>query len=201
MENRKNDRNTARTASADAMTTSGGERRDKRSVRGDRPRGWSAFDIMILVLVCVAIAGIGFRLWTEYGADKAQDAADANAQAYVIYFDVEDVYSTVIDNVEAADEVYLYEGDYLLGYFGRYEDGSVAFDAVTPPASDEEAETDVRLVDASGCIITAIGEWDKESECLILRESGLYLAPGSVIKVRTERVTLEITITKILQHN
>ena len=59
----------------------------------------------------------------------------------------------------------------------------------------------MRLVDASGCIITAIGEWDKESECLILRESGLYLAPGSVIKVRTERVTLEITITKILQHN
>ena len=196
MENKRNDRNTVRMSPAD-------DRKDKGSRRGGRQHSWSAFDVMILVLVCVAIAGVGFRLWTEYGADKAQDAADANAQAYVIYFDVQDVYSTIIDNVEAADEVYLYEGDYLLGYFGRYEDGSVAFDAVTPPASEGggEAETDVRLVDASGCIITAIGEWDKDSGSLILRESGLYLAPGSVVKVRTERVTLEITVTKILQHN
>ena len=196
MENRRNDQDAVR-----ADVVSDGDGKKKRSGRGDRSRGWSAFDIVILVLVCVAIAGVGFRLWTEYGADKAQDAADAKAQKYVVYFEVKDIYSSVIDNVEAADQVYLYEGDYLLGYFGRYEDGTVAFDAVTPPTADGEAETDVRLVDASGCIITAIGEWDKESESLILRESGLYLAPGSVVKVRTERVALEITVTKILQHN
>lgn len=164
---------------------------EKQNSEGKSPKKsggrWTAIDTVILLLVLVAIAGVIVRSFVLPGEKDDQAVAEG---AYYVEFTVHEIHAEVLEEFRISDRFYLYETNELVGYLGYYADGTRALQAMAPVM-----EGDDRLVTAEGCLYCPDARM--ENGCLLLKDTDTYLAPGAVLKLRTDRATMTIEIKKI----
>ncbi len=164
---------------------------EKQSSEGKRSKKkggrWTAIDTVILFLVLVALAGVVVRSFVFPNGKDTHTVAEG---PYYVEFTVREIHAEVLEEFNVSDRFYLYETNELVGFLGYYADGTRALQAVAPVAEEDD-----RLVTAEGCLYCPDGKMENGS--LLLTETGTYLAPGAVLKLRTDRATMTIEIKKI----
>ena len=158
--------------------------------RSSRPR-WSAVDTLIVILVLVALAGIAFRIVHAV----REDAPVGEEAMYMVYFTVAETHEDVLDEVRRFDAVYLLENDVYLGNVGAYRDEATGEYHVALTQTPVISDKGTNRATAAGCLFCPDGILRDES--LLVGNSGVYLTPGSVLTVRTDRVVLTLTVTEI----
>lgn len=167
-------------------------------------RKWSAMDTVILILIVAAVASVVGRVIYAY----LQRGSEDEASIYTVDFDVADIREAVLQNVSGFDAVYLYESGARIGYIGVEESDGEQWVALYPKNTwtgqdlneDESTEGETLPVAtgstaAQGSMICTGG--DLEDGCLYLDAAGLYIAPGSELKVCTDRVVFTLRVTRI----
>lgn len=155
------------------------------SLRQNRKGGFSAIDVLIILLVLAALVGIVYRIVVTVADD-----APAGTVCRV-YFEVSEVHRDVLSEVRAYDTVYLYETDMRLGVIGAtIGEGGNASPALTPIYAEESDQAT-----ATGCMVCrAVTVTDGS---ILVAGTDRYLTRGSVLKIRTDRVLLTIRVTDI----
>lgn len=185
-----------------------------KSTGGGRS-SWSVMDTVILILLVAAILSFVGRVVYAYRLR----GEDTKTTMYSVRFTVEDIHREALESVRAFDDVYLYDTGERLGNIGVYEnkDGTqkVAFAAIPAGDSAETAATagPNRVQDgeetvaetvpphftertaAEGLMFCSGGEL--KDGCLLIGAGGLYIAPGTELKVCTERVVFTMRVTEI----
>lgn len=168
-------------------------------------RKWSAMDTVILILIVAAVASVVGRVIYAY----LQRGGEDEASIYTVDFDVADIREAVLQNVSGFDAVYLYESGARIGYIGVEESDGEQWVALYPKntwtgqdLSEDESTTEEETLPvatgstaAQGSMICTGG--DLEDGCLYLDAAGLYIAPGSELKVCTDRVVFTLRVTRI----
>ncbi len=164
---------------------------EKQNPDGKRPgkKGgrWTAIDTVILLLVLVALAGVIVRSFVIPGG---KDELAVTEGPYYVEFTVREIHAEVLEEFSVSDRFYLYETGELVGFLGYYADGTRALKAVAPVTEGND-----RLVTADGCLYCSDGKMENGS--LLLKDTSTYLAPGAVLKLRTDRATMTVEIKKI----
>jgi hypothetical protein len=156
------------------------ERRSKRRV--------SVMDIVIILLVLVAVAGIVFRVVSVI----REGAPTSKGARYAVEFSVAETPTDIFLGMQIGDGVFLYKSGAKLGYMGAYQ-------------QDDEQPYRVALTLTPGTAkgtSTAIGEFvctdgEMTNGGLLVNAGGLYLTPGTELLICTERVLLTVTVTEI----
>lgn len=177
-------------------------------------RRWSAVDTAILLLTVLAVAGLVYRIVVEYNDAKAAEKAEKTA--YRVYFTVDEMQSSVLDEMNGGDVLYIREDGTVLGYIavrtaattngaGSAVDG--AAEAVDTDNDETlnldkamtarpiENGTDPNAVTVEGVFVC--NEWELVDGSLKSADGERYLTRGSVIDVRTDRAAMTIRITEI----
>ncbi len=153
----------------------------------EKKRRWSAVDTLVVLALVLAVAGVIIR--------AVMDDREAAAQTYDgpfdVYFTVPEIHESVLSEIHGFDMLYLCETGEKVGYIGKYDDGSVALTqtGVLPVAGGE-------MVSAQGCLVCLEGTLSEGG--LLPAEANRYLAPGSILTLRTERAVITVEITEIL---
>ncbi len=169
---------------------------ETKTKKRTRKHAFSAVDAVLILLLVAAVAGVVLRVVTT---QKQADATEGAPTMYAVYFEVEETHEDVLASVASFDAVYLLDGDARLGYMGAYRDRDTGeFHIALTPAPAEGAEGD-RRVTALGCFVAT--EAENTAGGLLVGKSGLYLAPGACLEVRTDRARMTIRITEILPHS
>lgn len=150
-------------------------------------RRWSAVDTLIVLAVVLAVAGVFVRAFV----DNRKESSQIQDGPFDVYFTVSEIHTSVLSDIHAFDTLYIYETNESVGYIGKYVDGSIALSqtGVLPVAGGE-------MVSAQGCMVCPKGTVSEGG--LLPEGASKYLAPGSVLTLRTERVVLTVEITKIV---
>ena len=165
-----------------------GNRHTQSPKNATSKRRWSAADTLIVLALILAIAGILVRAFVS----NREEASLADGGPFEVHFTVAEIHTSVLADIHASDTLYFYDTDEAVGYIGFYQDGSIALSqtGILPSEGGE-------LVTAQGCLVCPEGT---------LSEGGLlpvgatrYLAPGSVVTLRTDRGVLTVEITKIVE--
>lgn len=177
-------------------------------------RAWSIMDTLILILCVATVASLVGRI--VYAYRRQQTGGNDSQTMYSVRFTVEGIHRESLKNVCAFDTVYLYETGERLGNIGVYEneDGTqhVAF---VPRTGETATETETVVwpvkTDGSGMETTAdltertaaeglmfCSGGELENGCLYLKETGMYIAPGTELTVCTERVLFRLCVKEIL---
>lgn len=165
---------------------------------------WSAMDTVILILIVAAVASVVGRVVYAY----LQRGNGDETSIYTVDFDVADIREAVLQNVSGFDAVYLYESGARIGYIGVEESNGEQWVALYPKdaSTEQDPERDASIAEetlpvetgstaAQGSMICTGG--DLEDGCLYLDAAGLYIAPGSELKVCTDRVVFTLRVTRI----
>lgn len=157
----------------------------------EKTRGrWSAVDVILILLVLAAVAGIAYRVYTVL-SDKGEAS---NGRSYTVSFEVLPTHEDVLAEVEGFDALYLYENNSHLGYlpmFRNAETGEITGPLEIRPADGPDTVT------ATGCFICFNGTLSEGS--LLVEGCGYYLTPGAEVTVCTERVMFTLRITGITE--
>jgi hypothetical protein len=169
--------------------------KEKKRDKPTRKRDLSVVDILIVLLVLAAVAGIVYRV-----VDAArQSAAQGERPMYAVYFSVEETHKDVLAEIQGFDAVYDPEDGVKLGYIAAYEDteegGYKPALAIVPAVN----ATGRDRVTASGCFICTEGTMMNGG--LLVDGDDRYLTPGTELSIRTDRVILTIRITEIRLHD
>ncbi len=164
------------------------ERKNARKERraAGQGRRWSAADTLIVLAVLLAVAGVLIRAFVHV------DDTETPAQGpFEVYFTVSEIRDTVLADIQGFDALYDLETGTYMGSIGKYEDGTPALSqsGVLPTGGGE-------LVTAQGCMVCPSGIWTDGA--LLPTGSDRYLAPGSVVTLRTERAVMTVEITEIV---
>ncbi len=160
--------------------------------RATGERRWSAADGVVLLLLLCALVSLVVRVVLAY----IQRGDKVTPDLYDVTFEVTAVQRDILDNIEPFDAVYLYQDDTMLGYVGVYldEEGNQQVALIVEDNPDSTGS----VVSATGCIICT-GGVQMDDGGLAVR-NGLYLAPGSVVDIRTDRALLTVRITSVSPH-
>ena len=173
----------------------------------DKPKSQiriKALDVVIVLLILLSVFGIYFRYNLM---DKL--TVGRNLKEYTVSFEIKDIRYTTEAYMEVGDKLFFYDSGDELGELIKPSD----------EASDEEKKA-LRHVNATTTIITeengnkamevlypdntrvdaygrmiCKGTYTEESGFLV--EGTKYIAPGNTIKIKTEKVTVNIIITEI----
>ena len=150
-------------------------------------RRWSAADTLILLALLLVVAGVLVRAFVN--VDNSEESASSGP--YDVYFTVEEIRTTVLSDIHGFDALYDLETGVYMGSIGVYEDGSAAItqSGILPAEGGE-------LVTAQGCMVCLEGTLNDGA--LLPTGATRYLAPGSVVTLRTERAVLTVEITEIV---
>ena len=159
---------------------------------------FNVIDAVIIILVIAVALGIYSRfnvvetLWAKNETEK-----------YAVSFSVKDIRYTTATYVNVGDKVYFADNDELFGaIMSESEDNENAL-GITPSSkyfTDSEGKvvevfypSDTRI-DVKGRI-ECTGYYNGEGGFTV--DGRKYLAPGQTVEVRTELVTVTITVTSI----
>ena len=158
---------------------------------------FNVIDAVIIILVIAVALGIYSRfnvvetLWAKEDSEK-----------YAVSFSVKDIRYTTATYVNVGDKVYFADNDELFGTI-MSESENVNALSITPASkyfTDSEGKvvevfypSDTRI-DVKGRI-ECMGYYNDEGGFTV--DGRKYLAPGQSVEVRTELVTVVITITSI----
>lgn len=153
-------------------------------------RKWAAVDIVVILALLFAVLGVAMRGFFE----KREPQDTTVGGPFDVYFTVEEIHSSVLEEISGFDMLYLHETGELVGYIGVYADGTPAIAStgvLALPGGD--------WVSAQGCMVCLEGTMKEGS--LLPYDMQRYISPGSVLTLRTERAVLTIQITKISVRN
>ncbi len=169
------------------------KRAERRALRRDRG-GFSVVDVVILLLVLVAVAGVVYRV--VYPA--LSDAVAEEEASYVVNFEIFETHMDILGAVRGGDAVYVAETNTRLGYIGyRAVEGTEEYEAmltVTPVGSDEGPNRAI----GEGQMVCTKGRM--QNGALLVSGSDVYMTPGSELEVRTDRALFTIRITAVEFH-
>ncbi len=178
------------------------KQRTNKQERGKTVPKFKILDAVIILLILVSVVGI----YLSYNiTDTLKNRKDL--KEYVVEFSIQDIRNSTQDYINIGDVVYYSEdGEVLgtlLGYiddatkpltYGAAEDYFVDqagnTQLVTYPLTDQPSDR----IDATGRF-SCKGIYTEDGGFLV--NGSRYLAPGQEIQVRTELVTLTITIKDI----
>ena len=162
-----------------------------------RSAHFNVIDAVIIILVIAVALGIYSRfnvietLWTGNETEK-----------YAVSFSVEDIRSTTASYVDVGDKVYFADDNELFGTL-MSESENVNALSITPASkyfTDSKGNvvevfypSDTRI-DVKGRI-ECMGYYNEEGGFCV--DGRKYIAPGQTVNVRTELVTVTLTITSI----
>ena len=173
----------APSAPREAETEKSTERSSGKNGKGLR---WTAVDTTLLLLILLAIAGVVVRGVMDH---RQKEKIPAEGPFYVD-FKVEEIHSSVLDEIKSSDALYLYGTGELVGYVGFYDDGTRALHAL--PIVEADNDTSVA---AEGCMVCLEGIYRNGS--LLVTGMDRYLSPGSVLTLRTDRAVMTVEILNI----
>lgn len=159
-----------------------------------------ALDVVIILLVLATVVGVYFRYNILDALTSRRDLKE-----YTVSFSVEDIRYTTPNYMKVGDTVYFADsGDEIGKLIEASDDTSNIALSITPASelflgSDGNYEeifypNSETRVDATGRMI-CIGTYSDESGFLL--GGTKYIAPGDVISVKTELVTVSFTIQEI----
>lgn len=168
-------------------TTKREGRGSEASAVKEKKRRWSAVDTLVVLALVLAVAGVIVRAVMN----DREEAAQTYDGPFDVYFTVPEIHESVLSEIHGFDMLYLTETGEKMGYIGKYDDGSVALTAtgVLPVAGGE-------TVSAQGCFVCLEGTLSDGG--LLPAGATRYLAPGSVLTLRTERAVVTLEITEIV---
>ena len=159
---------------------------------------FNVIDAVIIILVIAVALGIYSRfnvvetLWAKNETEK-----------YAVSFSVKDIRYTTATYVNVGDKVYFADNDELFGAIMSESEDNVNALGITPSSkyfTDSEGKvvevfypSDTRI-DVKGRI-ECTGYYNGEGGFTV--DGRKYLAPGQTVEVRTELVTVTITVTSI----
>ncbi|MBR5139803.1 MAG: DUF4330 family protein [Clostridia bacterium] len=159
---------------------------------------FNVIDAVIIILVIAVALGIYSRfnvvetLWAKNETEK-----------YAVSFSVKDIRYTTATYVNVGDKVYFTDNDELFGAIMSESEDNVNALGITPSSkyfTDSEGKvvevfypSDTRI-DVKGRI-ECMGYYNGEGGFTV--DGRKYLAPGQTVEVRTELVTVTITVTSI----
>lgn len=186
--------------------------KEKRKIR------INIFDVVVILLVLALVVTLVLRIYS--GANKLTRQADAS---YVMEFECESEYNSLLTYVNSGDAVYFESNGYLLGYLYADENSehgvmyeiiddipTFADEAVsTDEKSEETTEFDVDGVDESAVFIPSYdkirigGALTLNSDAIKVKNGGYYtigeinVTEGSVINVYTDTVEFTLKVINI----
>lgn len=157
----------------------------KQSNTLPRKGGFSAIDVLIILLVLASIVGIVYRVVMTVSDDAT------GGTVCRVYFEVSEVHRDVLAEIRAYDTVYLYENDMRLGVIGA----TIGDEGKTSPALTTVNSESGDTATATGCMVCrAVSVRDGS---ILVDGTGRYLTRGSVLEIRTDRVLLTVRVTDI----
>ncbi len=175
------------------------EENQVKQKKGKNRPGIKALDIVIILMVLLVIVGVFFRYNT---LDFLEN--NLNKKDYTISFSIENIRYTTPDHMLVGDKVYFGDSGELLGtLIAPSEDMknialkcTVSSQYVTNENGErvEIVYPEESRVDAEGKMIC---EGLYTSDGTFLLNGTTYLAAGKTVNVKTEKVTVAITVDKI----
>ncbi len=174
------------------------EKQKNRKLRLGGKERYSALDIVIVFLLLVAVAGIGFR-WVS-GALDTEAVAEIGENYFVSFkisetsrYVLEDLRGSVPETDAGADASPLrYEAVYAAD--GGYFLGDLSMNTLKINVLPAGTTLPDRAVGTGKLLCKGV----MENDSLRVQGSDRYLSVGSELAVRTERVVLTIKITQIV---
>ncbi len=177
------------------------KKRIKNSEKAKNGFKIKALDVVIILLIITVVVGVYFRYNILDMLTGSKDHKE-----YIVSFEIKDIqFQTYNENyIQIDDNVYFYDSGELLGtLIGVNDDSQNALRATPTTTSfipDNETQA-VELsyppetrVDANGRM-KCLGTYSAESGFLL---KGIdHIAPGDIIAVKTNRLTVNITVTDI----
>ena len=159
---------------------------------------FNVIDAVVIVLVIAVALGVYFRFNI---VDRLR--SQANTADYAVSFSVEDIRYTTPNYINVGDEVYFADSGELFGTLMSESENTNALNIV--PASKYFKDSNGNVVqvfypdgesrvDAKGRI-SCRGYYDESGGFSV--DGRQYIAPGQTLNVRTELVTLTLTVTSI----
>lgn len=159
---------------------------------------FKALDVVIIILILTAIVGVYFRyniLDTLTG--------NRNLKDHIVSFEISDIQYKTENYINVGDKVYYNNGEELGTLIEASEDAKNAL-IVIPAIKSFVPEGENRAVEVSYPVNTRIdasgrmmcrGTYSKENGFLLKGTD--HIAAGDKISVKTDLVTVEITVTSI----
>ncbi len=162
----------------------------------------SVIDIVIILLILAAIAGIAFRVYSAKSPTVSSEKAD-----YEIRFRVDSVSYMLPNYLRAGDQVYFGDSGKKFGIL-QANDGSENGSALAVRAANilirDEGGNYISasypgeaLVDATGTVL-ASGYFDASGSFLL--DGKIHVTPGETVRVRTELADFTLVVTEIEKH-
>jgi len=159
------------------------------------------FDVVIFFLVFCLILVFAYRLYT--GVAKAPEN---NNSKYVVEFECEEEYNSMLEYLSSGDAVYLASSGELLGYLYEGDasiDGAV-YEITAGNPTPENGEEDQNGSENSFYHSIRMGGWLKLNVDTVRVSSGDYYSIGEVnfcegskLEVYTEKAVFTITVSSI----
>jgi hypothetical protein len=170
---------------------------DHKSVKGTATaRRGNVLDAVIIVVLLLAIVGIGLRYYTRSGQGKAELLSDAE-----ITFEIKDAIFTLPSYVQSGDSLYTEEGTCL----GVLKDNNTSDEntalyvsAAAAMVTDKDGNyIRISYPDSSrvDCIGTVSCRGMLEEDGSFLLDGVIHVTPGSAIRVHTETAAFTAVIT------
>lgn len=116
----------------------------KKKEKKDK-KGLNIFDAVVILLVVCLLGTLGYRLYSGIG----KDASGISNAKYVMTFECDEEYNSLLRYLENGDAVYLASGGELLGYLyagAEHERGAIYEildeNAVNPRVEEQTSETE-----------------------------------------------------------
>ena len=177
--------------------------RQNTTEQGKRVPKFKILDAVIILLILVSVLGIYFRYNLM---DTLQNRK--NLKEYTVSFTIENIRRSTMNYINIGDELYYSEDDELLGELMAHSEESAS--PLRPaPASEyfvdqngatvqvfyPNSESMDARIDANGRFLCE-GTYSEDGGFLV--NGSRYLAPGQTVQVKTELVTVTLTITDII---
>ena len=172
----------------------------KQKKNGKRP-GIKVLDVVIILMVLLVIVGIYFRYNT---LDFVEN--NLNKKEYTISFSIKDIRYTTPDHVAVGHAVYLADSGDLMGTLIAPTDDmkniALKCTATSKYFSDGNGKN-VEVIYPADTRVDAEGKMTCEglytSDGIFLLNGTTHLAAGKTVDVKTEKVTVTITVENIAE--
>ena len=158
-------------------------------------------DVVLILLIIVAVVGVYFRYNIIDWISSTKNLSD-----YTVSYTVEDIRHTTPNYIKVDDKVYFASDSEYFGVLTNATENSTEALVGIVPASEYFTKMDGSIievkypdtqtrVDAQGRLICK-GRYSEQSGFLV--NGSTYIAPGQVIDIRTEQVSVSIRIDEIV---